>query len=110
MLERDDLGVGTESVEHGLGLRHRVAVPVLRVQVPADGLVAQRAEGGEDLSVGLAVWWADPLGLDAQDLFERGLELGDLGRDLGGGECWQVGVVPGVRGDLVARVVSPKIK
>lgn len=106
VLERDDLGVGAESVEHSLGLRDGVTVPVLRVQVPGDGLVAQGAEGGEDLSVGLTVWWADPLGLDTKDLFEGGLELGDLGLDLSGGELGQVSVVPGVRSDLVARVVS----
>ncbi|KAK3903214.1 hypothetical protein C8A05DRAFT_43509 [Staphylotrichum tortipilum] len=80
--------------EVGLALGGRLAVPVLRVDVVVDHLVAHRLEDGQGLARGVEVGRADVGGLLADDVDQRVFELRDLGADARFVETAQGGVGP----------------
>lgn len=88
-----------------LALRGRSVVPVLRVDVPGDDVVAQLRERGLGAPAHVAIGRTHVVWLDAQYVRERVVDLRHLGFDLVGLHVCEVIVRPGVRGDLVPGVV-----
>ena len=104
--QRDMAARGTRLLKRRLTLRDGEVIPVTGVDVPSNETVSERADGGGGASACRAVRGTHVSGLDAEDVRERGLELGHLGVDSVRGEAGQVGVGPGVRSDLVAGIVD----
>lgn len=82
-------------------------VPILTVQIPRNDLIFQSTHCAQHAAVLAAIRRSQPFGPDAQDLFEGLLEARDFGLDAGGALACEVFVGPGVRGDLMPRVVGP---
>jgi hypothetical protein len=82
-------------------------VPILRVKVPGHDLVVEATQRTEDVAVLTTVGRTKPLGPDTQDLLEGLLQTGDFGLNASGALTGKVFVGPGVRGNLVSRVVCP---
>jgi hypothetical protein len=105
--QRDmSVAAGPRSLELGLALRRRLAVPVLGVDVVGDDAVPEGLHRREHAAGCLEVGRAHVGGFHADDVDEGGLELRHLGGEGGGGERADVRVRPGVRGDLVAGLVG----
>lgn len=107
VLEGDELGISRECVENGLILSESVTIPVLGVQVPCDGLVAQLSKDFQDGVVDGAVRWSEPLGFNPENLFECNFVLLDFSNNLSLIERCKVRVIPSVGGNLVTRVEGP---
>lgn len=85
--------------------RVRVVLPIERVEVRADHMVAQGVHRTEACGAAVEVRRSHVCGVAADDAEEGTLELVHLGLDAGGVEVVKVRVGPGVGGDLVAAVV-----
>jgi len=99
-VSESDCGAVVEAIlENTLSLA--LILPIKSINVASNNLVAETSNDGENISIICEIWWSHISWELSNDAQESSLKLSHLRSNTIVAEGGQVGMVPGVRGDLM---------